>query len=611
MVETAEKKPEQEQDDPRKQGDVKVQMSVPVMHAESALGFLGLGGQGLEETPVRENVEAQSTDPETEGLFEDAHPEDVEALKQKMAESGRPMPEGASIPESASQMPSRYRSMNPVQAPGRPPQPAGQAGIPQFTGGSGGLPSQREAFEYSMKTPPPIQTKKEFEAGRESPSWWRMMLADFAGGAPGAGREEMNARMDKAYQESIQRQMQDRSEFERKQAIVGQYAVEPGDEMVKVPLWEGGPEIEMERKNLGQAMPLFTRRAEQHYKKGEEVSLREMFGGDTTVPDLKMDRDVAIEYGKFIIQRKAQGLDKERDWLYKYDRPTWDALQKSDLKRAKALAKIKREEDDIVTQVPPSAEQESRELFALMPIDEYGGIEQFSPQLSDYVDSVTLGSDEPSKQHMLGLAKNIHMMNHTKYKSTSGALSKNHDHYKRELDENGWYFMGERIPNNKRAAERKLRVLKTSDKVNDVQMQAFMNTHFGAFDRSFEARAPEELAYMTETAGKKPSIALPYDPESVEMEGVSEGAAGGGAPSAAEMSVGSGAAAAAIRMSRATGGEPTPLPDQPKINKPLRPLAPDEIGENAAMQYGKSLGWTPEQTRREFAKDKFKIVPGR
>jgi len=438
-----------------------------------------------------------------------------------------------------------------------------------------------------------------------------MMLADFAGGAPGAGREELDARMDKAYQESIQRQMQDRSEFERKQGVVGQYAVEPGDEMVKVPLWEGGPEIEMERKNLGQAMPLYTRRAEEHYKEGENVNLREMFGGSLSVQDLDLPLEEAIEMGKFHMLRVAQGLDKERDWLYVHDRPTWDALQKSDLKRAKALAKIKREEDDIVTQVPPSAEQESRELFALMPIDEYGGIEQMSPQLSDYVDSVTVGSDEPTRQQMLGLAKNIHMMNHTKYKSTSGALSKNHDHYKTELDTNGWYFMGERIPNNKRAAERKLRVLKTSDKVNEVQMQAFMNTHFGAFDRSFEARAPEELAYMTHEEGKKPSIALPYDPEDVEMEMVAEGAAGGGAPSAAEMSVGSGAAAAAIRMSRATGGEPTALPDQPKIKKPLRPLAPDEIGEAAAMSYGKSLGWTEEQTRREFAKDKFKIVPGR
>lgn len=156
--------------------------------------FLGRGGGGSAEH---------------EELFANAHPDDVAAIEQRMGQR----PRGVQIPESAYKMP-----------PGRPPQPAGQAGIPKFTGGSGGLPSQREAFEYSMQAPPPIQTKQEFEAGQESPSWWRIMMADFAGGAPGAGREELNARMDKAYQESIQKQMQDRSEFERKQGIVEKFA---------------------------------------------------------------------------------------------------------------------------------------------------------------------------------------------------------------------------------------------------------------------------------------------------------------------------------------------------------------------------------------------------
>jgi len=514
MVQTQSNPAGQTQQDKEERG--KLSVDLPISAVEATMASFGFGGEVEEPTAQPELLKEQ------EQLFADAHPDDVEELEQRMGGA----PEGAQIPESARQMPSRYKNMSERAsgAPGRPAQsvPAGQEGIPQFTGGEGGLPSQREAFEFSMRTPPPVQTKDEFMAGQKSPEWWRIMLADFAGGAPGAGRAEWEAKADEMYQRAIQGQMQERSELERKQGVVAQYAVKPEDEMVKIPLWEGGPEIDMQRKNLGQAMPLFTRRAEEHYKKGDQVSLREMFGGDTSVPDLKMDRDVAIEYGKFIIQRKAQGLDKERDWLFKHDRPTWDALQKLDLERAKELAKIKKSVQDEVTQAQPSENYNARELASMLQYDEFNNETFVSPQLSGYLDSITKGQGEVTKQEKYEYAENVRMMNHTRFKTADGDTSPHYDYYKAKL-EDGWYFMGERIPDNEKKAKAKLRTMRDQNKADTVQTSAFMMTHFGKFNRDFEVQAPDpKFDFDPEAQGVeklKPPVSRYIPPPEKKEEG--------------------------------------------------------------------------------------------
>ena len=388
MVETAEKKPEQEHD-PRKDGDIKVQMSVPVAQAGDALGFLGLGGQA--EAP-NQSEEAQP-EPGIEEMLAEAHPEDVEAIKQRMADAGRPMPEGASIPEIANEMPARYGETNmsarattpapgggptaggpaagggdpggPAQPVPQPSQPAGQRGIPSFTGGGGGLPTPTEAFRYSMQDPPPIQTKQEFEASQKAPSWWRMMLADFAGGAPGAGKEELDKRMDKAYQEAIQKQMQDRSEFERKQGVVGEYAVKPGDEMVELVF--GDRKINVMRKNIGQFAGLFSSEYDKYLEKGEEVSLRG-FLKDPNAPDWQVTKEQALAYSEFWFKQRAEGLGTGRDQLKVLNPKLWKELEAHDLAQAKELADSKQAGQDKPNQWRLSASS-ARECNILTQFD--------------------------------------------------------------------------------------------------------------------------------------------------------------------------------------------------------------------------------------------------
>lgn len=61
--------------------------------------------------------------------------------------------------------------------------------------------------------------------------------------------------------------------------------------------------------------------------------------------------------------------------------------------------------------------------------------------------------------------------------------------------------MGERIPNNEKKARAKLRVLRDQGKADTVQTSAFMDTHFGVFDREFEIQAPDPSWFDPEAAG--------------------------------------------------------------------------------------------------------------
>lgn len=505
MVQDQKPQPQQQENDPRKEGDVKVQMSVPVMHAGEALGFLGLGGgeQAGEEQPTTPMSPDEFLDQggggaaEHEELFADAHPDDVEELKQRMAESGRPMPQGASIPQSARQMPSRYMGGGAVR---NPAQPAGQAGIPKFTGGGGGLPSQKEAFEYSMQDAPPIQTKQEFEAGQKAPSWWRMMLADFAGGAPGAGKEELDAKMDKAYQEAIQRQMQDRSEFERKQGVVGQYAISRGDEMVKFKF--GNREIEVMRKNTGQLAAMFLEEYKFHTEQDKNVSLRTLLPDDPNAPDWHLPRDEALAYAKFFTDQTNAGLGTGRDLLRVKNPKLWQFLEDHDLAQAQKLAETKQTAADRVKQRQMSEVDQARERQAMEIEGEYGV--EFSPQFVGYLDEVTRGQSSSyvdsktgetiktkgreaiSDNDKAGYKENMMMMNHLMYKGKDGGESPYRDFWQRRLDKYGWYFMGEHIPDDPKKAKAKLRKMRDQNKADTVQTSAFMMAHFGDWNKKFE-----------------------------------------------------------------------------------------------------------------------------
>jgi len=350
-----------------------------------------------------------------------------------------------------------------------------------------------------MRTPPPVQTKQEFEAGQKSPSWWRMMLADFAGGAPGAGKEELDARMDKAYQEAIQKQMQDRSEFERKQGLVGQYAVKPGDEMVTFKF--GDREIEIERKNTGQLASMFAKEYDNAIDKNKQVSLRTLLSDDPNAPDWHLPRDKALAYAKFFIDQRQAGLGTGRDLLFTKNPELWKFLEDHDLEQQTKLAKTKKAITDEVTQRAPTEFENQREIHSMYQVDEYGNETFVSPQLNEYLENISRGQGEVSQQDKYGYAENVRMMNHTKYRNDKGDKSQGQEYFKQILDTKGWYFMGERIPNKEKQARAKLRVLRDQGKADTVQTAAFMDTHFGVFDREFEIQSPDPSWFDPEAAG--------------------------------------------------------------------------------------------------------------
>ena len=81
------------------------QFSVAFKGPITSLGQIA-GAVGLDQPEEPSSPgEVQEGGADQEELFANAHPDDVAALEERMAASGRPRPQGAQIPESAYQMP--------------------------------------------------------------------------------------------------------------------------------------------------------------------------------------------------------------------------------------------------------------------------------------------------------------------------------------------------------------------------------------------------------------------------------------------------------------------------------------------------------------------------
>jgi len=553
MVQTQSNPAGQTQQDKEERG--KLSVDLPISAVEATMASFGFGGEVEEPTAEPQLLKEQ------EQLFADAHPDDVAELEQRMGGA----PEGAQIPESARQMPSRYTQTSARAAPGRPAQsvPAGQEGIPQFTGGEGGLPSQREAFEYSMRTPPPVTTKEEFMADKPSPEWWKIMLRDFAGGAPGAGRAEWDAKADKMYQEAIQGQMQDRAEFERKQGLVSQFAVKPEDEFVTHKF--GEREIRVQRKNVGQLAALFGKEYDNATEKNKNVSLRTLLPNDPNAPDWHLPREEALAYAKFFTDQTNMGLGTGRDLLRTINPKLWQFLEDHDKETAIDLAKAKKTIQDAPTQQAPTENYNARELASMLQYDEFNNETFVSPQLSGYLGSITKGQGEVTKQEKFEYAENVRMMNHTRFKTKEGNTSPHYVYYKEKLKE-GWYFMGERIPDDEKKAKAKLRTMRDQNKADTVQTSAFMMTHFGTFNRDFEVQAPDPK--------------FDFDPEAQGVEKL-----------------------------KPPQTRYIPPPEKPEEGPP--PLTGNQTAESAVQAYAEQRGISWKEAVARFETAKREIVMGR
>ena len=446
------------------------------------------------------------------------------AVKQMRAEA-QPTPGAPAGQTNATEQPAdgQIMTLDP-RAQGRVP--PGQPG--------GRVPTQAEAYERGMQTPPEITTRGEFEEGKkQSPEWWKKLAFMFSKGNFGDTQGTFDQKMDEAYAEFIEPEIRKQAEFNRQTANMEKFATKPGEEMVK---WNiDGQEIEVAKNDQGAVIQLYGKAMELKADKDGMINLRSVMPGDINAPDMMLTKEQALAYTKFYVEQEDKGLGTGRDLLKKYDPELWQFLEDHDFDQAKALIDARQAAEDKsakkVVQRPMTELDMAQERRAMDFDGEYG--RETSPQFAAYLRVITAGrsgsyinpetkeeeklegADAISDEERAALRENMQMLNHTRFKGEGGE-SPYRDFWQRKLDREGWHFMGERIPNDKEKARKALTRMRTQGKANNVQTATFMLAHFGDWNRDFEVD-PKDLRHLD------PDYSMRADERKRSQEGRMEG----------------------------------------------------------------------------------------